>query len=372
MANQTPTTAEIALQIVADIEAELDQTIPLLPKAVFRVLGFAIAGVFTILYKFGGWQFLQIFPSTAGAVALERWGRLVDVNRAKPISAILSVEIQGPDSQTLPTGTQVVDTLTQVVYIFDADATPVDGVATVEVTALKPGSISNELDGALLSFVTPPPGFNRNVMVLSTVRYGSDIEDLEDYRARVVDRFRKVPQGGAYADYEKWAEEVPTIKNAYPYSGDNEGTVQVYSESSVAPDGIPTDSELEAVLDSINQPYRRPVTAYVLSLPIARTSFTVSITGLEPDTTQTRNAINNALTQYFLSREPFIDGLSIIDNSNITLTQIISIIATATQINSAIFTDAEFYITTGGTPVLLTRYQLGQGEKAKLGGIVYA
>lgn len=370
MANQTPTTLEIALQIVADIEAELGQTIPLLPKAVFRVLGFAIAGVFTILYKFGGWQFLQIFPSTAGAEALERWGYLVDVIRAKPVSAILNFDIVGANDLVVPTGTQVVDTLTQVVYIFDADGTIVAGSASVEITALQAGAISNEFDNAQLSFVTPFPGVNSIGVVSSTVRYGADAEALEDYRARVVDRFRKVPQGGAYADYEKWAEEVATIKNAYPYSGDVEGTVQVYSESSVAPNGIPNTTELNQVLASINKPYRRPVTASVYSLPITRTSFTVLISGLEPDTLGIREAIENALEQYFLSREPFIDGLSIINYSYITITQIISIIATATQINSAIFTNAQFFLSSDLlTPI--NTYQLGQGEKAKVSAITY-
>ena len=65
MSINTPTTAEINAQIIAQLEASLNQTIPLLPKSFNRVLAKALAGVFIIIYKYAGFIALQQFVATA-------------------------------------------------------------------------------------------------------------------------------------------------------------------------------------------------------------------------------------------------------------------------------------------------------------------
>ena len=361
---------EIADILIANIESRLGQTVPILPKAVWRVLSIAIAGIFIILYKFGSFQFLQIFPQTAGEEALERWGNLVGINRSPAEAARIEIQCTGEDGQVVLTSSRIVNNLTGVVYLVDSDATISGGVATTTMIATQTGVIGNVSNGKVLSFVTPLAGINNKCTVTDTIDPGIDQESLEIYRDRVVDRFRKVPQGGAFADYESWAEEVPTIINAYPYSGLTEGTVEVFSESGVEVDGIPSASELQEVLDSINLPNRRPVTAEVFSLPIIRTSFDVTIFGLSPDDIDIKNSIETFLTQFFLEREPFVEGLSVINTSRISQTDIIQIISLAIQISGADFDDAQFEV--AGTGDILTRFNLGQGEKAKLGTIIYA
>nr|MCH9737100.1 hypothetical protein [Actinomycetes bacterium] len=61
MSLTTPTTKEISDNIIAQLEASFSQTIPLLQKAFFRVLSTVLAGVFILLYKYGGFMFLQMF-----------------------------------------------------------------------------------------------------------------------------------------------------------------------------------------------------------------------------------------------------------------------------------------------------------------------
>ena len=65
-----PTIATIRDQIIADIESKIGQTVPVLPKAFFRVLATALAGVLALLYRFGAWIYRQIFVATADAEAL--------------------------------------------------------------------------------------------------------------------------------------------------------------------------------------------------------------------------------------------------------------------------------------------------------------
>ena len=50
MALDTPTIAEISANIISQIEASINQTIPLLPKAFTRVLAKVLGAVFIILY----------------------------------------------------------------------------------------------------------------------------------------------------------------------------------------------------------------------------------------------------------------------------------------------------------------------------------
>ena len=364
MALQEPTTNEIRDTLIASIESRLGQIVPILPKAVWRVMATVIAGIFTTLYKFGSFQFLQIFPQTAQEESLEQWGDLVGINRTPAEAARIEIQCTGEDGQQILTSSRIINNLTGVVYLVDSDATISGGVATTTMIATESGDIGNVSNGKILSFVTPLPGIDNKCTVTDTIDLGINKENLDIYRSRVVDRFRKVPQGGAFADYELWSLEVPTIINAYPYSGLVEGVVEVFIESSVGVDGIPSASEITQVEDSINLPNRRPVTADVIVQSIIRTDFTVTIFGLDPDTTPARDSIESFLTTFFLDREPFVEGLSVVNKSLISNTEIIQIISLALQVDSAQFDTAIFEVT--GTGDTLTRYNLGQGEKAKL------
>lgn len=369
MALTEPTAAEIRDVLIASIESRLGQTIPFLPKAVWRVFATAIAGIFVTLYKLGSFHFLQIFPQTAEENSLLQWGDLVGIFRSPAEPARIEVTCTGENGQQILTSSRLINNLTGATYLVDADQTIAGGVATVTMIATITGTIGNVSNGKVLSFVTPLPGIDNKCTVTDTIDIGLDAEDIEIYRGRVVDRFRKVPQGGAFADYELWSVEVPTIINAFPYSGDIEGTVEVYIESGVEPDGIPSAQELSDVLDSINLPDRRPVTAEVFSLPIDRVGFTVTVFGLTPSPIETKEIIETRLAQFFLSRNPNVEGLTVINTSLISNTEIVQIISLAIQTTTSQFNQAIFEVT--GTGDSLTRYNLGQGEKAKLDSVVY-
>src|SRR5690606_29393047 len=110
------------------------------------------------------------------------------------------------------------------------------------------------------------------------------------YRGRLIRRLQRRPQGGAYADYQAWGEEVPGILNVYPYPSATPGEVDVYVEATVessrGPDGIPTPAQLAAVeasteFDEAGLASRRPVNAAVNVYPITRQSFDVVLGGLD-------------------------------------------------------------------------------------------
>lgn len=398
MSLQTPTIQEISDNIVAQLSASFNQTVPLLPKSFIRVLAKVLAGVFVMLYKYGGFTFLQIFVNTASSketvingktlVPLIEWGRLIGIG--DPVAATqaeLTVEIT-VENQTgaLPSGSQLTSTL-GVTYITIGTILLDAATKQVAVRAVADqaggggaGAIGNLDAGAVISFANPLANVNRDVTVIAQTVTGADAEDTEAYRSRVIDRFQKRPQGGAYADYEQWGEETAGIINVYPYTSANPGQVDVYveatPESSGNEDGIPTGAQLQAVLDSIDLDSaglatRRPANALVNAFAIARVGFDVRVTGLVvDDLAQARADIEAALTDYFWGREPFIVGLSIPPrNDRITKAAILAVIDDVISASGGIFTNAFVYL--DSTDALTDLYTLSFGEKAKLVEVTY-
>lgn len=391
MSLDTPTTQEINDNIIAQLEATLSQTIPLLPKSFLRVLAKALAGVFILLYKYGGFMFLQIFVQTASASdtkilgetvnPLTFWGRLIGVgDPTAATNAELTIDITvTTQSGTLPSGTQLLNADNGVTYLTIGAVALNAATVSATIRAASDqsggggaGTIGNLDPGAIVSFANPLSNVARNAVVTAQTVTAADAEATEVYRQRVIDRFQKKPQGGAYADYEAWGEEVEGIINVYPYTSDCPGQVDVYCEateaSSGSADGFPTTAQLEAVLDSIQLDdnglaSRRPAGALANSFSISRTAFVVTVSALVVDNPATVEAdITSAVEEYFLGREPFIFGLSILPRKDqITSSGVGGVVNDVVEAAGGVF--GGVVLTEGGTPFSLRT--LGIGEKAK-------
>jgi uncharacterized phage protein gp47/JayE len=398
MSPTTPTTKEISDNIIAQLQTTLNQTIPLLPKAFNRVLAKALAAIFTILYKYGGFIFLQMFVQTASTKETEingaaltpliEWGRLIGVGDPVPATQAellveVTVEVQ---TGSLPASTQLVNSGNGVTYLTIGsvllDAPTVQ--ATIRAVSDQSdgggaGAIGNLDPGAIVSFANTPANVANNTTVLSQVVTGADAEDLGTvYRQRVLDRFQKRLQGGAYSDYEIWGEEVAGILNVYPYTSDCPGQVDVYVEATVEssgdPDGIPTTAQLEAVLASIDFDLdglasRRPANALANTFPITRTGFDTRVIGLlVDDLAQVEADITTGIEEYFLSREPFIVGLSVLPRKDrITETAVGGVVDDIVSAAGGVFT--EVIVTQAAVDVTL--YNLGIGEKSKSSSVAF-
>ena len=387
MALTTPTTQDLNNNIIAQLEASLNQTIPLLPKSFLRVLAKVLAGVFVILYKYTGFMFLQIFVQTAAIEETEvngvlvspliNWGRLIGT--PDPIAATnaelnvtVTVETQ---TGSLAAGSQLVGDSNGVTYLTLAAVALDAATVTVQVVAASDqaggggaGTLGNLVAGDGISFANPLPNIARAAVVLSQQLTAADAEATALYRQRVIDRFQKRPQGGAYSDYENWGEEVAGIVNVYPYTSACPGQVELYVEateaSSGSADGIPTNAQLQQVLNSVELDdaglaSRRPLGVLVNALAIDRREFAATITGLVvDDTVQTQADILQGVTEYFLEREPFIPGLSIPPRRDrITETGVGGIIEDIVSAAGGIFTNVDLTI---NVPDLATSAATGE------------
>lgn len=388
-----PTTQQVSDNIIAQVEAQFGASVPLMPKSFTRVFSKALAAVFTILYKYGGYMSLQMFVRTAAYAETEingqivnpllEWGRLIGIGDPASATQAELLVLVTVETQTgfLPAYSQVVSTDNGVTYLTIGD-TLLDA-ATKQVTIRASsdqaggggrGTIGNLDPGAVLSFANPLANVARQVTVLSQSVTGADAETVEAYRQRVVDRFAKQPQGGAYADYELWGEEPAGISAVYPYTSDCPGQVDLYVESATEPDGIPTTAQLQEVLDSVEYDIaglasRRPISALVNAYPISRLSFDVTALGLVvDDLAQVQDDIETALTEFFLTREPYIVGLSIPPRKDrITVAEIGGIVHDIVNAENGIFTGVVLYYSS----LDIDLYNLGTGEKAKLGTLSF-
>ena len=395
MSLDTPTVAGINAQIISQLEAALNQTIPLVPKSFNRALAKTLAAVFVMLWKYGGFIFLQQFVATAtieevtinGRIVspLKEWGRLSGVG--DPVAAVpaellvdIAVETQGG---TLASGSPLVNSASGVTYILIGSVEL--NAATVEGTILAvgdqgggngAGAIGNVENGGTVSFANPPAEVFRDVAVTATLTTGANTEDTEVYRQRIVDRFQKRPQGGALIDYEAWGEEVAGILNVYPYTGALSGEIDVFVEATAASsgsaDGIPTQVQLDQVAESIaldvnGLASRQPAGPFVNVNAITREGFDITVQNIAgvDNLASTKVLIEEALTEYLAAREPFISGVTQGPRrDSVTTAGLTGVVEDIVAAGNGQFNGLNFKLTSGGGVIFA--HTLGQGEKVKL------
>lgn len=395
MALSVPKTKEISDTLIATIGLELGKTIPLLPKSFSRVLAKALAGVFILTYRYAGFALLQQFAQYASfrqttvngqnIIPLVEWGRLVGVG--DPVAATnarlqVQFDVINQDASTLPAGRQLVHPGSGVVYILEQDVVLSSSPITTNVVAASDpdgnggaGVVGNREVQDDLEWANPIPQVSsEGAAVTSSLFTAADAETEDAYRSRVVERFAARAEGGAYSDYRDWATELNGILNAYVYTGDDPGTVDVYIEATVASsgdeDGIPTLAQQNAVTalieaDSSGLASRRPVSAQVTVWPIFRQGYDVQITGLTAtDVEGTKAAITEALDDYFRTLAPFITGLSNLPRRD-RVTQ--GAVAGVVDETAAAFGASVNSVTLQKNGSVVGADTLGKGQKAKLG-----
>jgi len=316
-----PTTEEIRNRIITDIEAQIGQTTPLFYKAFNRVIAAALAMSWTLLYKLGHWAYKQIFTATQDDDSLALKGAQYGVSRVAASSAVLTATVTGTVGAVVPEGRTFRGNINGLVYSTDADVELLGSSATITLCCLTPGAAGTLLIGNTLTIIQPVPGLNNTATVASIVTAGVEQEGLESYRARISDREKRPPQGGALNDYILWAKEVPGIARAFAW-GKREvdsitaGHVEVYPLLADDADGgrIPNSGKLTEVLAYIDDPSRAPTQCVAIDVAaMTVVDFTVDITALSPNTAAIRTAVEENIEVFLNEREPkqFLDQIDV-------------------------------------------------------------
>ena len=302
---ERPALADLIERGQADMEARLPGSDARTRRSNLNVLARVNAGAVHGLYGYLDWIARQVFPDTADAEILDRWGAVWGVVRKPPSFAAGGVSFSGQAGSVIPAGTELAFGTSR--FEIDADVVFSGAGASGTVTALEPGLAGNLPTGTGLVFVSPVAGVAGTASVASPgLAGGVDAEADTSLRARLLARIRQPAQGGAAHDYEAWALAVPGITRAWVYPEElGPGTVTVRVVTDDAVGGlIPAPDVVDAVQDYIDA--RRPVTARPTVVSPVAVPLALSIS-VSPNTAAVRAAVEAELAD-LLRREAVPGG----------------------------------------------------------------
>jgi uncharacterized phage protein gp47/JayE len=251
------------------------------------------------LYFYQGNVALEMMPDTA-VDNLPRFAAIYDIPQDQPSAAGGNVIVTGVAGEPVPINTVVSYAGSNTVYLSTAAVNiGSGGTASIPVVAEVAGSAGNLAPGTQMTVTSPVAALTTQAAVVDSngITGGADLEDPEDWRARILAEIREEPSGGNTDDYVKWAKEaLPNVAlAACPEGACGGGVVSVV----IAMTGLipPTTEQLAAVQAYIDS--KRPVTADVTVYGITLNPVNVTL-HLNPDTTATRAAASAALALSFV------------------------------------------------------------------------
>ncbi|WP_439598002.1 baseplate J/gp47 family protein [Falsiroseomonas sp.] len=314
MAFERPTLTALLRQARADMAAAIGASV-LLRASPLAVLAKVLAGLVQGLYGYLDWIAREANPLTATGARLVAWAALVGIFRKDMRTATATASFTGTPGAILAEGTRISRTADGVTYRCTALGTVgAGGTVTVPIEAEEPGASGNALAGAAVTLMGSASGILATGSLATAAAGGANEEPEEDFRARMLDRYRSPPKGGASGDYATWAREVPGITRAWDTSL-AAGTVTVHimlDDARAADAGFPQGSDGVAtsdprgiaatgdqllVADYIRA--RQPVTALVYVVAPVAHPVDLTIADLSDDSSAIRADVAEALTGLF-------------------------------------------------------------------------
>ena len=391
MSYPIPTLAELNANHKARIESAIGQTAPTNDKAFISILAKTEAAEDIGLYKFAADRAKQNLALTATGDDLDRIGNDNSVARKAAQTAILTATMTATTGVTIPATIDFISDANGLRYRPVAPVVAVANVATLSLKCVVSGSQGNLDVGDTLEIASQIAGAQTTATVTVIATLGVDRESDIDYRPRVLFSQRAVTGGANATDHKIWSEEVTGVKTAFPYSGrpadlgaSYPGDRQVYIEATVDvdADGLAPASLLADVRTAINYDPdtgagRMPlgmIDATLFLRSISRTTMLIEVRDLIVDADKDaacKAAITAAMTLYFATIRPFVDGVDIVQERTDTISPlpISRVVQDALKAYGATSTSVGFGVVVGG---FLTTYTLGQGELCKLGSVTYA
>jgi uncharacterized phage protein gp47/JayE len=303
-----PSLPTLIARVIGDISSRTEGS-AFIQAAAERFLAIMVAGVTHGVHGHLEWNVAQLLPTTADEPGLLDWGNMLEVERKPAQKATGPATFTGTNGTSLPLGTSLKaddDSL----YTVTVAGMVALGSVIVTVEASEAGAAGNLENGATLSLLSPIAGIDTAGLVSGDgLIDGVDLEDLEDYRVRVVDELRNPESGGGPGSYVKWAKEIPGVTRAWEFGNRmGIGTVSLAFTMDEREDIIPTLSDVADVQAHIDS--KKPLDmgpAYV-SAPIAQpVDMTID---LVPNTTDVQDAVRIELRDLFIIEADFEGDLA--------------------------------------------------------------
>ena len=307
-----PTLSEIIQQTYADVRSNLPGADPLLRFSVLNILCKAVAGLAYGHYGYQDWIARQSQPYTATEENLEAWAGLKGVIRVAAAAAAGTVTFTGAAATVVPPGTRIVRG-DGVEYTTDAEATVGGGgTITTAATAVEAGSAGNADTGTVFTLAAPIAGLVSSATAATAFTGGTDVEDDDSLRTRMLAAYSAPPQGGSATDYVQWARAVAGVTRVWVTpNGMGVGTAVVrfmMDEVNDAFDGFPQGADGVAADEPRDTPATgdqlvvanyilglQPVTALVYAVAPVANPIAFTITGTTGWSAELKAEVENAI-----------------------------------------------------------------------------
>lgn len=266
---------------------------------------YAVAAEVYSLYVQADWILKQCFPQTAQGEFLDRYATLRGIERkqAEKAQGSLRFAVDSPvdTDLTIPAGSVCMTAgLLRFETMEDALIPAGETYADVPAHAVDPGTAGNVPGGSILTMAVAPTGVSRCTNPLPFAG-GTDREEDETLRARVMETYQRLPNGANAAFYQQTALAFPQVAAAQVLPRSRGiGTVDVVI---AAQGGIPDETLIRQVWESLQSKREIAVDVGVLPPETVTVDLSVEIRTCEgKDPNQVRTAVETALQSFFDGR----------------------------------------------------------------------
>ena len=263
---------------------------------------YALAAQVQALYAQADWVMAQSLPQTASGIYLDYHGQTRGITRAAAAAAEgtlrFSVDTAVAQALTIPLET-VCMTAGGLRFATAEEAVLAAGELSVDVPAraVEPGSQGNVGPGLVILMAVPPAGVLRCTNP-EAFAGGADEEGDEDLRQRILDSYRRLPNGANAAFYEQTALSFPGVAAATAVGrARGIGTVDGYV---AAVSGAPDEDLLARIGQALQEKREIAVDVAVLAPVEDSVDVTAAVTPAEGFTGEEAcQAAEAALEAYF-------------------------------------------------------------------------
>lgn len=305
----TPTLSQVRTMVRDDIVAAFSGAVTI-GNSVLRVMADANAGLAHLVLRYVDWISRQMLPDTAETDWLDRHGDIWLVNadsstgRKGAAFATGTVTMTGTAGTIVPLNTGLEYSTDAVGFETTLQVTLGAGPTSVPIRAIDAGTQGNLDAGTILTLVNSITNVDTEATVVSLTG-GTEEENDDDLRARVLLRIQEPPVGGSAVDFVKWATDVAGVTRAWCSPLEmGIGTVTVrfmMDDLRASTGGFPNAADIATVEAYID--LKRPVAIkdrFILS-PIPE-PIDFAISNLVPDTVAVRSAIATAVSDMLRAR----------------------------------------------------------------------
>ncbi len=271
------TVEEIYQQMLADFEGRIG--VDLSNSCDLAVRLYAVAAQIQALSAQTDWVEKQCFPQSAEGKYLDYHAQMRAITRRTAVHAVgtmrFSVNEAASENLAVPKGTVCIST-TGVHYETTQDGVLRAGQLTVDVPAkaVEAGANGNTTENTVIAMSVAPTGIVKCTNPTAFAG-GEDAESDESLRARILDSYKRLPNGANAAFYESQAMLYPGVAAAKAVGrARGVGTVDVYVATTA---GIPANELLQKIQKDLAEKREISVDVKVLAPTAKPVQVTLSL-----------------------------------------------------------------------------------------------